>query len=685
MKINKLVLQNFKKFSYRTIEFGEGFNVVIGENESGKSTIVEALLLILYANPSSKSKDLEKFYSWKSDRPFRLELEFEISGEKVTLIKDFSKREGVLKLPDGKEITNPDLIQEYLYSNLNIPLKSIYLNSAFIKQDEIINLDYDGDFRNSIQNMVIEGEDEVDISNIIKGLDKNISLLTKGIKGNSNNPGPIKTLTEKIDKNEIEIRTMEDKWTLSLKSRETVEGNNSEINRLTEKIEIDTGFLKKVSTSKELTKTVNEYNKRYDELVEVEDAFKENELLIKSLEHTIDEDYKVYSELNDVPKIEEDINTLIAQEEVLSRVEPTGTKNIPMAKNLNIALITGVLLIGGVLSIILKDIIPFIISLAGVGLYLIINKIQQADGAKPLKPSQNEDLIIETKKKLEVYCQKFGLDDVKNILIEISKYKKLNIQIRELELKKKFILGKYTLEKIEQDKKIALKEITKIDIQIKESKFESGNYSDEKLHQLEYNIEKDQAKLKILERETMLSQAMLASSDISQEGINIKKEQLEEDKSELQNNKDQLIVFQLVKESIEKSCNQTINDSKIAIEKLINTNISKLTNGRYSEVKLSPELNMEVFSKEKGEHISCGNLSKGTIDQIFLLARLGYAQGLLGTNKMPIILDDPFVNFDEKRLLNIKEIFIRMSLDYQMILFTHNQNYAKWGRLLSLE
>jgi uncharacterized protein YhaN len=264
-------------------------------------------------------------------------------------------------------------------------------------------------------------------------------------------------------------------------------------------------------------------------------------------------------------------------------------------------------------------------------------------------------------------------------------YRALRSQISELELKKKYILGKLTIEEIGIKRQALLKEISKIELLIDESKVGSENYSEEKIHQLNYDIEKALAKQQKLEKETMLMEATLASSAISQEDINIRKEQLEEDKSELLNYKDELEILELVRNSIMESYEETIKDSSVVIEELINLNISHLTNGRYSKVKLSADLEIEVFSKEKGEFIPWENLSKGTIDQIFMLARLGFAQGLFGSNKMPIILDDPFVNFDEKRLLNMKEILVKMSADYQMILFSHNKNYSDWGKLSGIE
>jgi putative ATP-dependent endonuclease of OLD family len=48
LKIEKLVLQNYKSFKERTvITFNEGLNILVGDNEAGKSTILEAIHLCL--------------------------------------------------------------------------------------------------------------------------------------------------------------------------------------------------------------------------------------------------------------------------------------------------------------------------------------------------------------------------------------------------------------------------------------------------------------------------------------------------------------------------------------------------------------------------------------------------------------------------------------------------------------
>lgn len=45
--ITKIKLQNFKRFKTFTVDFGENINILVGDNESGKSTLIEAINLVL--------------------------------------------------------------------------------------------------------------------------------------------------------------------------------------------------------------------------------------------------------------------------------------------------------------------------------------------------------------------------------------------------------------------------------------------------------------------------------------------------------------------------------------------------------------------------------------------------------------------------------------------------------------
>ena len=61
MILQKLTLCPFAGFTHREVEFKSGLNVILGENEAGKSTLVKALKASLFEPTTLGKKDLEKF------------------------------------------------------------------------------------------------------------------------------------------------------------------------------------------------------------------------------------------------------------------------------------------------------------------------------------------------------------------------------------------------------------------------------------------------------------------------------------------------------------------------------------------------------------------------------------------------------------------------------------------------
>ena len=47
MYISKIIIDGFRGFKHSEIEFQEGLNVIIGHNNGGKSTIIDAMRLVM--------------------------------------------------------------------------------------------------------------------------------------------------------------------------------------------------------------------------------------------------------------------------------------------------------------------------------------------------------------------------------------------------------------------------------------------------------------------------------------------------------------------------------------------------------------------------------------------------------------------------------------------------------------
>jgi len=75
MKIKKLQINNFGKLKNKEITLESGINVIYGENESGKSTLLDFIISMFYGiNKNKNGKDIsnyDKYIPWEERRIFR--------------------------------------------------------------------------------------------------------------------------------------------------------------------------------------------------------------------------------------------------------------------------------------------------------------------------------------------------------------------------------------------------------------------------------------------------------------------------------------------------------------------------------------------------------------------------------------------------------------------------------------
>lgn len=92
MKINKLNIVSFGKFQNKEIVFSDGFNLVFGENEMGKTTVMEFIKMMFYGS-RGKSADTvnnprKRYLPWNSDK-MAGSIEFEHGGTFYKLEREF--------------------------------------------------------------------------------------------------------------------------------------------------------------------------------------------------------------------------------------------------------------------------------------------------------------------------------------------------------------------------------------------------------------------------------------------------------------------------------------------------------------------------------------------------------------------------------------------------------------------
>ncbi len=105
MLLKSITIENFQQYEkpFQLTGLSSGINVIYGDNEAGKSTLLRALRAILFDRFNGKGAD--DFVGYKGGSP-EVRIEFELSGNHYSLEKIFSKKK------DGRAVlTNEEGVQ----------------------------------------------------------------------------------------------------------------------------------------------------------------------------------------------------------------------------------------------------------------------------------------------------------------------------------------------------------------------------------------------------------------------------------------------------------------------------------------------------------------------------------------------------------------------------------------------
>ena len=120
-----------------------------------------------------------------------------------------------------------------------------------------------------------------------------------------------------------------------------------------------------------------------------------------------------------------------------------------------------------------------------------------------------------------------------------------------------------------------------------------------------------------------------------------------------------------------------------AKDNLANSYIGKVERGfkYYSDTlmekgigKVMVDNNLHLHIDEKGAAREVGSFSAGMIVCIVLCMRLALVDALFGEEKPFLILDDPFVNLDDKHTKRAREMLDKIAQDHQVIYLVCNSS-----------
>ncbi|WP_025699908.1 hypothetical protein, partial [Paenibacillus durus] len=154
-------------------------------------------------------------------------------------------------------------------------------------------------------------------------------------------------------------------------------------------------------------------------------------------------------------------------------------------------------------------------------------------------------------------------------------------------------------------------------------------------------------------------------------------QQLEEQKAALRGIAEQYAVSALAAELISRTRRIYEREKQPQVLALASSYFERLTGGEYRRVV------MTLGKKElKAEHreaglLDSGLLSRGTAEQLYLALRLALAGTMDRQDPLPLLFDDLFVNFDERRLHAALSLLGELSSSRQVVMLTCHRHVAE--------
>lgn len=690
MRIERLKVHQFGRFSEHEICFHPGLNIIKGPNEAGKSTLHRAIMMALLGQPS-QTKANERYRTWGSREWFRLEIEFFNSTDgPYRLLKDFNNRTQELVYPKGESVKTQDRIQLFLDSALGTSSSPIFESTVCVAQEELADLSTgQKEISHSLEGIITGGSDNLYAQDAIKKLKEKITEYNRGVvRPAPTNPGPIARLTTEKARLDQYIHTNKEK----LAARDEYEQELiTSRNRLNE-IELTLNRKKSIKAAAD---KVFDLNRQLESLYQSEKVLDEKVDLINqandeiALAHKNQQDIVLTTRLSSGDL--EEINTLQTE---IKRLSSSSTTR-PLSYILPIITLILAIILGGVSIYLRDDITLFVIlSMLCLGLsvfsvyrLITIRKQTVQDQGSINSPIFQDNDLQGLDRQLQMKLRSVGFSTVEELNMMLERASNARNTFENAQKRLRILLpdGK-SVEDIKSERKKVSGDIRRIQEQLEEPSYQSVAIANpEHYHELAKDLSKLEQEREDLKERLQLINGYLAQETVPREQFLQAEEQLNVVEIELSRTRERLEIYKVAEATMKDAREATLSRASDKIAPRLGTYLSCLTLGRYGDVVVDNELNIRINHPSKPEFfIEPSYLSQGTQDQLYLAARLALVDLLFENANPPMFFDDPFVKFDPARLQAAITLCQKIAAEKQILLFTCSNNYDDAGHVITL-
>lgn len=703
-----LVLEGYGRFrERREFRFAQGFNLITGANESGKSTLLSALLDALYTNPATEAREVRERIHWCHPDGWRLELSLQLGDTPVRLFKfhpkDSPRRNAEFRLQVGQEMLAGSEAQSRWEQLWNLP-REVYCATACVRQRELALLARDKTLT-SLQQQLRQSALAVDLDPILKAIRERKKQLASEQKA----------ITERLSANQQAYGQAKQSADEYQRIRAQLAQNRERLREIEATVHQEATLLerwKALYTQRQRLSNLKEQVKRafdwlhHHEALRAEKQRLETQLAAPPLSalarlpdnaqervHTL---YATYRHARE-QEAQQAERFRDAQRQLQQAMGQVRARRGLLAMGL--ALIgAGALLLqqgerwAGFLGLGLGT-LALLTSLLWRSRTLataqanaqllqkqleeqraqrrvteteLISLLQQADVMAPTTPLRNgtepdhADAIARACAQLETLLQQHKtlieqlrtVQDKLDALATLGTYDSVKEQYRTLSVEIASLEESLNNDPIAHElSQMPAEQMAQREARLQELQTERERLQAE-CHRMEgrldaLNLQTDPDELALLiERDTARQRALAQQSEVLE-----------------------------LTESLLKSANENyLRDLSPHLKPRIEAYLPALTQNRYTQVHLGCDLEMSVYHAERGEPLPLDEKlpawSVGTLDQLFFACRLGLCEALSGGMRLPLLLDDPLVYADESRLAEAFALLRRLAAETQVLYFT---------------
>jgi recombinational DNA repair ATPase RecF len=700
VRILRIQLKDLGRHRELNLELAPGFTIIRGPNEAGKSTIQRGIELALFRRATATASELDALRTWGAGEEARssTHLEFvveedsEEAGKVVrregVLDKEFRGQRGRVSLEyDGQTYTDPARADQIMAELTGIPNEGFFRSTASIRHEEMENLDRDeGALHDRLQGSVGGGD---------KGSSRAKSRLEETVRAlkarGDKNPGRLKIAEEAVSRAETALRTGEAALEKLERDRDALAQARTARLLAERSLTESRNMLEGARQADRLRSDKTVVSERFERLRQAAEAQQRLQALeavpersIASLRDTLDRMRTLQSRVavlqetlreEQGPEVEPDeavpTYRLWAVLTVFFLVAALASVGYGLMSGMTVMLMTGATLL--LMAVLL--------------VYFLLERrsatrlARQANSARERERAIRRQSKVGTEEGLRVatsgvqnILRELGAADIASAERMLSGEQGKRQEMATLQAQLSALLAGQSDANV-----AALRDQAALEMEQKAAALEALGpiATDARARErLEAELRERQDALERARDAEAAATARVDANPVDAEQVAGEAERLVTWREQLAALRRRVRIYELTLAAIEEAEGTTMRKATRFLEQSVGRDIARLTGGRYRKVQIDDRtLDVDVWAPERGDWVAASHLSKGTIDQVYLAARIGLVRLVTQGKRPPLILDDPFVTFDDQRAARAALLLRELSSDFQVIYLACSNRY----------